>query len=60
MEQPERIPFVERIVDVYLGRVRRGGLAGVDWRGIRGELLQKTADCLNYFTKADPAAVSAD
>ncbi len=59
VEHPERIPFVERIVDVYLGRVRRRGLAGVDWRGIRGELLQKTADCLNYFGEADPAAVTA-
>ena len=59
VEHPERIPFVERIVDVYLERVRRRGLAGVDWRGIRGELLQKTADCLNYFGETDPAIVSA-
>lgn len=59
VENPEQIPFVERIVDVYVGRVRRSGLAGVDWRGIRGELLHKTADCLNYFGESDPAAVSA-
>ena len=59
VENPEQIHFVERIAEVYLGRVRRRGLPGVDWRGIRGELLQKIADSLNYFAEADPAAVSA-
>jgi hypothetical protein len=54
----ERLPLVERLVDVYLQRVRKTGLAGVDRKGLRGELLYRTAACLNHYTRVDPAAVA--
>ena len=53
----EHLPLVKRIADVYYQRVQQTGIAGVDQKGVRGELLYRTADCLNYYTEADPAAI---
>ena len=58
VESPERVPFVERLVDVYLRRARKSGLAGVNRKGLRGELLYRMAACLNHYVEADPDAVS--
>ena len=58
MESTERVPFVERLVDVYLQRARKSGLAGVNRKGLRGELLYRIAACLNHNVEADPDAVS--
>ena len=58
VESQENLPLVERLVDVYLQRVRKTGLAGVDRKGLRGELLYRTADCLNHYAQADPDAVT--
>ncbi len=54
----ERVPFVERLVDVYLWRARQTGLSGVDKKGLRGELLYRMAACFNHYVEADPGAVS--
>ena len=58
LESSKRVPFVERLVDVYLGRARKTGLSGVDRKGLRGELLYRMAACLNHYVEADPDAVS--
>ena len=58
VESVDRIPFVERLVDVYFRRARRTGIAGVLGRGLRGELKQKMAACLNHYAGADPEAVA--
>ena len=58
VESFEHVPFVERLVDVYLGRARQTGLSGVDRKGLRGELLYRMAACLNHYVEADPDAVS--
>jgi 1-acyl-sn-glycerol-3-phosphate acyltransferase len=58
VESTDRIPFVERLVDVYYARARRTGIAGVQGRGLRGELKQKMALCLNHYAVADPQAVA--
>jgi 1-acyl-sn-glycerol-3-phosphate acyltransferase len=57
VESTEQIPFVERLTDVYFRRARRTGIAGVRGRGVRGELLQKMAACLNHYAEADPESV---
>ena len=54
----EHIPFVARLADVYLQRVRKTGLRGVGGRGLKGELLYRAAACLNYFSKVDPEIVA--
>jgi 1-acyl-sn-glycerol-3-phosphate acyltransferase len=59
VESTDRIPFVERLVDVYFLRARRTGIFGVRGAGVRGELKQKMAACLNHYTVADPDAVAA-
>ncbi len=58
VESTERVPFVERLVDVYLRRARTTGLSGVDRKGLRGELLYRMAACFNHYVEADPTAVS--
>lgn len=58
VESQENLPLVERLTEVYFQRVRETGLAGVDRRGLRGELLYRTAACLNHYLQADPDAVS--
>ena len=58
VESTDRIPFVERLVDVYFLRARRTGIFGVRGAGLRGELKQKMAACLNHYAVADPAAVA--
>jgi 1-acyl-sn-glycerol-3-phosphate acyltransferase len=58
VDSPDRIPFVERLVDVYFLRARRTGISGVRGRGVRGELKQKMAACLNHYAEADPEAVA--
>jgi len=54
----DRIPFVERLVDVYFQRARRTGITQIHGSAVRGELKQKMAACLNHFAQADPAAVA--
>ena len=58
VESTDHIPFVERLVDVYYLRARRTGIFGVQGDGLRGELKQKMAACLNHYAEADPAAVA--
>ena len=58
VDSAERVPFVERLVDVYFWRARRTGITGVRGRGLRGELKQKMAACLNHYAEADPDAVA--
>ena len=58
VESTEQIPFVERLADVYFRRARRTGIAGVRGRGLRRELLQKMAACLNYYVEADRESVT--
>ena len=58
VESSASVPFVERLVDVYLRRARKTGLSGVGRKGLRGELLYRMAACLNHYVEADPAAVS--
>ena len=58
VESTDRIPFVERLADVYFRRARRTGIAGVRGRGLRGELLQKMAACLNHYAETDPESVT--
>ena len=58
VESAEQVPFVERLVEVYLQRARKTGIVGVDRKGLRGELLYRTAACLNHYAKVDPAAVT--
>ena len=58
VESQENLPLVERLTDVYFQRVRKTGLAGVDRKGLRGELLYRTAACLNHYHQADPDAVA--
>ena len=57
IESTEQIPLVERLADVYARRAGRTGIAGVRGRGLRGELLQRIAACLNHYAGADPKAV---
>ncbi len=57
VESMERVPFVERLTEVYFTRARKTGIAGVEGGGLRGELLHRTAACLNHYLQADPAAV---
>jgi 1-acyl-sn-glycerol-3-phosphate acyltransferase len=56
--EQENLPLVERLADVYFQRVQQTGLAGVDRKGLRGELLYRTAACLNHYLQADPDAVT--
>jgi 1-acyl-sn-glycerol-3-phosphate acyltransferase len=58
VDSPDRVPFVERLVDVYFRRACRTGIAGVRGPGVRGELKQKVAACLNHYADADPEAVA--
>ena len=58
VESLDRIPFVERLVDVYFQRALRTGIMGVRGRGLRGELKQKMAACLNHYAGRDPEAVA--
>jgi 1-acyl-sn-glycerol-3-phosphate acyltransferase len=58
VESTDQIPFVERLVDVYFLRARRTGVFGVRGAGVRGELKQKMAACLNHYAVADPEAVA--
>ena len=58
VESTDKIPFVERLVDVYFLRARRTGIFGVRGAGVRGELKQKMAACLNHYVVADPEAVA--
>jgi len=58
VEERENLPLVERLADVYSQRVRKTGLAGVDRKGLRGELLYRTAACLNHYLQVDPDAVT--
>jgi hypothetical protein len=58
VEERENLPLVERLADVYFQRVQKTGLAGVDRKGLRGELLYRTAACLNHYFQADPDAVA--
>ncbi len=58
VEERENLPLVERLADVYFQRVQHTGLAGVDRKGLRGELLYRTAACLNHYLQADPDAVT--
>lgn len=57
LDSGEHTPLVERVVDIYLRRVVVTGLAGVNKKGLRGELLFRVADCLNHYLRQDPAAV---
>ena len=58
VEEREHMPLVERLAEVYFQRVRKTGMAGVDRKGLRGELLYRTAACLNHYFQADPDAVA--
>ena len=58
IESTERIPLVERLTDVYFRRAGHTGIAGVKGRGLRGELLQKMAACVNHYAEADPESVA--
>ncbi len=58
VEEQEHLPLVERLAEVYFQRVRKTGLAGVDRKGLRGELLYRTAACLNHYSQTDPGAVA--
>ena len=58
IESTEQIPLVERLTDVYFRRAGHTGIAGVKGRGLRGELLQKMAACLNHYAEADPESVA--
>jgi 1-acyl-sn-glycerol-3-phosphate acyltransferase len=58
VEEQENLPLVERLADVYFQRVQQTGMAGVDRKGLRGELLYRTAACLNHYLRADPDAVT--
>lgn len=58
VESTDRIPFVERLVEIYFQRARRTGIMGVRGRAVRGELKQKMAVCLNHYAEADPGAVA--
>ena len=58
VEERENLPLVERLADIYFQRVRKTGLAGVDRKGLRGELLYRTAACLNHYLHADTDAVT--
>ena len=57
VESTDRVPFVERLAEVYFTRAKKTGIAGVEGGGLRGELLHRTAACLNYYVQADPAEV---
>lgn len=58
VDAAERAPFVERLVDVYFQRARRTGIAGIRGSGVRGELKQRMAACLNHYSATDPQAVA--
>ncbi|MFQ5927718.1 MAG: 1-acyl-sn-glycerol-3-phosphate acyltransferase, partial [Terriglobia bacterium] len=58
VESTQRLALVERLVEVYFQKARRTGIAGVRRRGLRAELLYRTAACLNHYLEADPAAVT--
>ena len=58
VESADQIPLVERLVEVYFLRARRTGIFGVRGAGVRGELKQKMAACLNHYAAADPEAVA--
>ena len=53
----EHLPLVKRIADVSISVSSKPGSRGSTKKGVRGELLYRTADCLNYYTEADPAAI---
>jgi 1-acyl-sn-glycerol-3-phosphate acyltransferase len=59
VESSEYVPFIERLAEIYLLRIRTSGLSGVDRKGLRGELLYRMAASLNHYTKADPQAVAS-
>ncbi len=58
VDSAEQIPLIERLADVYRRRAGGTGIAGVLGWGLRGELLQQMAACLNHFTGTDPASVA--
>lgn len=58
VEWPEKVALVERLAEIYLERAQRTGFAGVHRRGLRAEILYRTAACLNHYARVDPAIVS--
>jgi len=58
VDSTEQIPMVERLADVYLRRAGRTGISGIRGRGLRGELVQKIAVCLNHYARTDPEGVA--
>ena len=58
VESADQIPLVRRLAEVYARRAQLTGIAGVRGRGLRGELLQRMAACLNHYAETDPASVA--
>ncbi len=58
VDSTEQIPMVERLADVYFRRAGRTGISGIRGRGLRGELVQKIAACLNYYAGTDPEGIA--